>query len=68
MPGKIVDFGARREAKEEDTIALRAYADAMRECDAILARVIEQMQEFATSMEILTTVRRAIDVLEGHEE
>jgi hypothetical protein len=68
MADEIVDFDARREAKEEEKIALREHVDALLECDAILARAIEQMQEFATSMEILKTVRCAIDVLESHEK
>ena len=67
MADEIVDFGARQEAKEEEKIELRAHVDAMRECDAILVHVIEQMREFAASVEILKTVRRAVDVLESHE-
>jgi hypothetical protein len=67
MADEIADFGAYREASEEEKIALRAHVDAMRECDAVLAHIIEQMREFATSMEILKTVRSAVDVLESHE-
>ena len=67
MADEIVDFGARREAKEEEKITLRAHVDAIRECDAILAYAIKQMHEFATSVEILKTVRRAVEVLESHE-
>jgi len=67
MTDEIADFGAYQEANEEEKIALRAHVDAVRECDAILAHIIEQMREFATSVEILKTVRRAVDVLESHE-
>jgi len=67
MADEILDFEAYQEANEEEKMILRAHVDAMRECDAVLAQVIEQMREFATSMEIIKTVRSAVDVLESHE-
>jgi hypothetical protein len=67
MTNEIVDLGARREDKAAEMTALRAHVDSLLDCDAILADAIEQMWEFAERSEILRTLRRAIDVLEGHD-
>lgn len=70
MAEGIVDLTQRRRARSEadtsEALALRAYVDAMLECDAILANAIEQMWDCAGRAEIVKTLRGAADKLEAH--
>jgi hypothetical protein len=45
--------------------ALRARVDSLLDCSKILADAIEQMWDFAEREEIVSTLRRAADLLES---
>lgn len=71
MAEVIVDLTTRRKAQEEadrnEELELRADVDAMLQCDAILANAVEQMWDVAERAQIVRALRRAVCVLEGHE-
>ena len=61
----IIDFRSYASSSADETERLRQRVSNLLECDAILADAIDQMDEFAHYDEIITTLRRAIDVLEN---
>jgi hypothetical protein len=67
MTGQVVNFCARKSAREKEVEAHHMQVDDILLRHAIVAQAIKQMQEFSGREEILTTLQFAVDVFKRHE-
>jgi hypothetical protein len=67
MTDQVVNFCARKLAREQEIEAHHMQVDDILHRHAIVAQAIKQMQEFSGREEILTTLQFAVDVFKRHE-
>jgi hypothetical protein len=68
MTDQIINFSARKVAREKEIEAYHAQVDDILLRHAIVAQAIKQMQEFSSDGDILTTLQFAVDVFKRHDD